>query len=170
MGFVISQNRLEEIHEALEIVVLCIFAPRRLAFGARRSFCHQIQRWVEYLQTVDRDADLMLAPNSRHCWSQWVYHTYAELRSDNGDWRIDLDQIPERAWSEHYACEFTLKLPLPTTAHVAAVQSDAFELVGYEERYCTARLSLAPRNRSGGKITCSFGSSPVRVTPGAAPG
>lgn len=114
-------------------------------------------RWIDYLKSIDKADGLMLARNTEQCWSQWVFHTYAELRQDGDHWLIDLSRVPDRAWDGGYVKTMTLEIPLDAGDHIASFESGAFRVVGYGERYGAARVELKPLSREGDPVSWTVG-------------
>jgi len=110
------------------------------------------ERWIAYLRQVDDAPGLMLARNSEHCWSQWVYHTFADVSGQEDGWLIDLQAIPMRAWEEDYPRAFTLCVPVPSGEPMGEFTSDAFRLENAEERPGEVRFTLVPLTRTGGMV------------------
>ncbi|MBT4817529.1 MAG: hypothetical protein HON70_17630 [Lentisphaerae bacterium] len=110
------------------------------------------ERWIAYLREIDAASGLVLARNSEHCWSQWVYHSFAEVSESERGCSIDLKGIPERAWDEGFARAFTLCLPDRSLGSMREIVSEAFDVSGVEGRPGEVRLTLAPRNQVGGTV------------------
>lgn len=119
------------------------------------------ERWVEYLKAVDRAPGLILARDTRLCWSQWVYRTWGRVATDGPETVIDLSGVPARAFDEGFAQEFVLQVPLAAGDHVSSFRSDAFEAIGYDTRPGEARLTLRPTSRTGGAVAWEFGPTPL---------
>lgn len=111
--------------------------------------------WIDYLRNLAGQPGVMLATNTAETFSQWVYHTYAELREQDGQYILDASQIPDAALP--YAECPIVKLELPPREHLSAVESDDCRLVAYWERDGFGFLSLKMASSSTTSFRLRFG-------------